>query len=108
VASNRPTRFSWILIRHLGLDKYFDYVLCSDSLEHGKPHPLILRKIMQRFHVDPGSTLYVGDMAIDAQAGQRARVRTVIVTTGSSSLGEFRKEKPFRIIRRMEELLKVL
>ncbi len=108
VASNRPTRFSWILIRHLGLDKYFDYVLCSDRLEHGKPHPLILHKIMQRFRVDSASTLYVGDMTLDAQAGKRARVRTVVVATGSSSLREIRKEKPFRIIRRIDELLSVL
>ncbi|MFH0827508.1 MAG: HAD family hydrolase [Candidatus Omnitrophota bacterium] len=108
VASNRPTRFSRILIRHLGLGKYFEYCLCADTLEHGKPHPLILRKIMQRFHLNPDATLYVGDMAIDAQAGQRARVRTVVVATGSSSLGEIRKEKPFRVIRKIEDLLKVI
>ena len=108
VASNRPTRFSRILIRHLGIREYFDYVLCSDRLVHRKPHPEILYKIMRRFHVGAAHTLYVGDMALDAQAGQRARVRTVIVTTGSSSLREIRKEKPFRVIRRIEELLKVL
>ena len=46
VASNRPTRYSWILIRHLELHRYFDYVLCADRLAHRKPHPEILKNIM--------------------------------------------------------------
>jgi len=108
VASNRPTRFSWILIRHLKVLKYFDYVLCADKLAHRKPHPEILYKIMSRLRVLPDETLYVGDMAIDVQAGHAARVRTVVVATGSSSLKEIRRERPLRIIKRIDELLKVL
>jgi len=108
VASNRPTRFSWILIRSLGLAKFFDYVLCADRLKQGKPHPEILTKIMRRFSAKPSQALYVGDMVIDAQAGRRARVRTLIVTTGSSSLGEIKKEKPYKIIRKIKELHRFL
>lgn len=108
VASNRPTRFSWILIRRLKLDRYFEYVLCADRLEHIKPHPEILNKIIQRSHVLPKQALYIGDMTIDAQAGRRAQVRTIIVTTGSSTEAQVRKEKPYRIIQRIGELLDIL
>lgn len=108
IASNRPTKFSWILIRHLGLTGYFDYVLCGDKLRYGKPHPEILNKIMQRFSLAPGETVYVGDMAIDAQAARGAKVTTIIVTTGSSTILEVKKEKPYRIIPRITELLKIL
>lgn len=108
VASNRPTRFSWILIRHLGLEGFFDYVLCADKLKFGKPHPQILRRIMQRLSCLRRETVYVGDMAIDAQAGSRAGIKTIIVTTGSSNLSEIRKEKPSRIIGNINELLKLL
>lgn len=108
VASNRPSRFSWILIRHLGLARYFDYVLCADTLRYRKPHPLILRKIMRYFSLKPGETVYVGDMTIDAQAGRRAGVNTVIVTTGSSDWAEIKKEKPDFIIRKIADLLKLL
>lgn len=104
VASNRPTRFSWILIRHLKIKKYFDYVLCADKLEHIKPHPQILNRIMGKFSLKPGQALYVGDMVIDAQAGRRAGVRTVIVTTGSSSKAEIKKERPYLIIRAVSGL----
>ena len=51
VASNRPTKFSHILIRHLGLEKYFDDVLCADKLKAGKPHPEILNKIRKKFFI---------------------------------------------------------
>ena len=104
VASNRPTRFSLILIRHLGLRTYFDYVLCADKLKAGKPHPQILRRIMAKFSLKPANTLYVGDMVIDAQAGRRAGVKTVIVTTGSSSIREIKAEKPWKIIKKIKNL----
>ncbi len=108
IASNRPTRFSRILIRHLGLSKYFDYVLCADKLKYGEPHPEILNKIMQRFSLKPGQALYVGDMVIDAEVARRAKVASVIVTTGSSTTREVKKEKPYRIIQKITGLLEVL
>lgn len=104
VASNRPDRFSRILIIHLGLKKYFNYVLCADKLKHIKPHPEILKKIMFRFSLGQESTIYVGDMTIDAQAGRRAAVKTVIVTTGSSTRKEIKKETPYRIIGKVTQL----
>lgn len=99
VASNRPTAFSHILIRHLGLKKYFDMVLCADKLAQGKPHPQILKEIMAGLSVAPAQTLYVGDMQIDGQAGRRARVRTILVEGGSSTRQELAREKPWRIIK---------
>jgi len=108
VASNRPTKFSNILIRHLGIKKYFDYCLCADKLKHGKPNPEILNKITKKFSFKKKSVLYVGDMAIDAQAGRRAKIKTIIVTTGSSTKTEIRKEKPYYITRSLLYFLKVL
>lgn len=108
VASNRPTVFSMILIRHLGLKKYFDYCLCADKLRHGKPHPEIINKIIRRFQILRNQVYYVGDMAIDAQAGRRAKVKTIIVTGGSSSISEIKKELPYRIIRNIKELVRLV
>lgn len=108
VASNRPTRFSRIIIRHLNVGRYFSYVLCADTLPHGKPHPEILRRIMRRFCFSPSETLYVGDMAIDAQAGRRAKVRTAIVTGGSSKRADIAKQAPWRIVAKLEHLRRFL
>jgi len=108
VASNRPSEFSWILIRHLKLKKYFNYVLCADKLKHGKPHPEIINKIVQKFGLKPQQALYAGDMTIDAQAGRAAKVKTIIVTTGSNTKSEIKRERPFRVITKISELLKFL
>ena len=108
VASNRPTKFSRMLIRGLKLDKYFDYVLCADKLNHIKPHPEILNRIIEKFQIPPSDSLYVGDMVIDAQAGRRANIKTVIVTTGSSDKREIKKEKPYRIINKISQILNIL
>ena len=108
VASNRPTKFSLILIRHLGIARYFDYYLCADTLKHGKPHPEILNNIRKRFSLGTKDVLYVGDMAIDVQAGRRARIRTIAVATGSSTRQELRKEKPYRLISTITDLLTIL
>ena len=104
IASNRPSEFSHILLKHLGIGILFDYVLCADQSRYGKPHPQMLNKIVKRFGFKKSQALYVGDMVIDAQAGRRARINTVIVTSGSSSKLEIKKEKPFKIISAISRL----
>jgi len=108
VASNRPTEFSLILLKHLQLDKYFDYVLCADKLNAGKPHPEILIKILRKFKIKNTEAVFVGDMVIDSQTGRRAGIPTIIVTTGSSSLSQIKKEKPCLIIKKISELAGIL
>lgn len=107
VASNRPTSFSQVLIRYLGIKKYFDYVLCADKLRNIKPHPQILRKIMKKLRVVPKETVFVGDMVIDAITARRAKVRAIIVTTGSNSFSEVKREEPYRVIKKLSSLLKI-
>ena len=108
VASNRPTRFSLIILRVLKIRSYFNYVLCADKLKRGKPHPQILNLIRKRFHYKPAEVLYVGDMVIDLLAGERAGVRTILVTTGSSSKKEIAKHNPYLSILRVSDLRKIL
>lgn len=106
IASNRPTEFTQIILNHLKIKKYFDYVLCADRLSAGKPHPEILQKIMRRLKSAPAQTLYVGDMTVDVQAGHNAKVKVIAIPTGSSSLLELKKSRPFGIIKNLSYLKK--
>ena len=108
IASNRPSRFSDILLRHLKIKRLFSYVLCKDQIRFGKPHPSILNKIIQKIKINKQRVLYVGDMAIDVCTGRRAKVKTFAVTTGSSSLIELKKEKPDFISKDLSRLFKIL
>lgn len=104
VASNRPTQFSRIALKALKIDKYFSFLLCADSLKKGKPHPDILRRILKHFRLKAQEAIYVGDMAIDAQTARRAKIKSVIVTTGSSNKSEIKRERPFKIIKKVKYL----
>ena len=108
VASNRPTRFSFILLDNLNIKKYFQYVLCADRLKNAKPHPEIIFKIMRRFKIPADRVVYVGDMAIDVQAGKYAGVKTIAVFGGSSSKKEIRKQRPACILRSISSLKNIL
>lgn len=105
IASNRPPKFSKILLRHLDLLKYFDAVACAKDKSEIKPKPFLIPKILKQLKVKRDEALYVGDMAIDVQAGRNAGVKAVAVLGGSSSAAELRKAKPCSVIRDLSKLL---
>ena len=108
IASNRPTEFTGIILSHLKIRKYFDYVLCADKLPKGKPHPEILLRIMKRLKVKPPEAIYVGDMVIDVQTARNAGVKSIAVCGGSSSLEEIKKARPFKIIKNLAFFKEIL
>ncbi|MBL7198064.1 MAG: HAD family hydrolase [Candidatus Omnitrophica bacterium] len=108
VASNRPAKFSDILVRHLNIKRFFDYVLCKDQIKFGKPHPNILNRIMRRLKISKEDAFYVGDMAIDVRTGKRAKVKTFAVATGSSSFMELKKERPNFLSKDLSKLFNIL
>jgi len=74
-------------LRALGIDEYFDVVLCAQSPEIGvfKPHPRGLQVALRRLGVGPQECLYVGDRAdVDGAAADAAGIKSVIVTRSSS------------------------
>ncbi|MEW6074903.1 MAG: HAD family hydrolase [Candidatus Omnitrophota bacterium] len=108
IASNRPTRFSLILLRHLKIRSYFDYVLCADTLTRGKPYPDILKKIIKKLKVAPEEALYVGDMTIDIQTGANAGINTAAVITGSHTSLELTQQHPSLLLDSVSSLKKIL
>jgi len=108
VASNRPTRFTHIVLKHLRIDQTFDYVLCGDKVTHPKPAADILEKVLAKFSLAPNEVVYIGDMTIDVQTGHKAGVKTVIVLTGSSTREEIACLKPFRIIDHVLEAAEIV
>ena len=108
VASNRPSEFSKILIKHLKIDKFFDFVLCADQIKKGKPDPEIILNLIKHFSVSRSNTVYVGDMIVEVQAAKAARVKSIAVLTGSSSKEEIKKKKPDYLFKNITYLQKVL
>ena len=59
---------------------------------------------MEKLNIPPEETVYVGDMALDAETGRKAGVKTIIVLTGSSNREEVIVENPFKIINQISEI----
>jgi phosphoglycolate phosphatase len=104
IASNRPTKFTRIILKVLDVSRFFDMVLCADRAGKPKPYPDMLWAIAKRLRFDRQEILYVGDMTIDVNCAHRAGVRVVAVPTGSSSKKELKDLKPWRIISKINQL----
>jgi HAD superfamily hydrolase (TIGR01509 family) len=73
VATNRSTTIGQVL-RHFGLEAFFDIVVSSLDVKRPKPHPESLQKILAFFRIPPEQSLYVGDSHIDAETADAAGV----------------------------------
>ena len=73
VATNRSTTIQNVL-KTFGLSQYFDMVVSSLDVQHPKPHPECILKILNFFGITPPESLYVGDSIVDSQTAHAAGV----------------------------------
>lgn len=104
IASNRPTRFTHLIIKKVNIKKYVNYVLCADRIGKLKPDPEIVFQILQKFNCQPRFAVLIGDMVIDVQTAKRAGIDSVAVTTGSSSLKDLKYASPTYIFKNLKHL----
>lgn len=104
IASNRPTKFCWIILETLGLEKYFFKVVGGDGVKKPKPHPEMLRMILKEASLPASRAVYVGDMSVDIQCGKGAGVFMIALPTGSCTIQELKKEKPDMLVACLKEV----
>lgn len=80
--SNKGEELSRIVLRGLGLDRWFREILGGDSLPTRKPDPSGLRLVAERLGVPPRSLLMVGDTRIDAETARNTGCPFVLVEWG--------------------------
>ena len=107
VASNKPAPYSIRILERLGLRPLFDTIEGPDTAGAIKPDPAMIAACLRAMHVRNDEALYVGDMTLDADSGERAGVPVVLVCGGSSSRGALvRTGQP--VIPSLSDLLDVL
>jgi len=84
VATNRSDTMDHVISEH-GLEGYFDLVVCASDVDHPKPHPDQLIKILKHFGIEPRDSLYVGDSELDEIAAKAAGVAFVAYKNRSLS-----------------------
>ncbi len=80
IVTNKPEWLTRPLLSKL--DICSPVVICGDTLEHRKPHPLPLQVAARRLQVDCQNCIYVGDDERDIVAGRAADMKTIIAAWG--------------------------
>lgn len=106
VVSNKRESFSKSILDGLGILKYFDIVLGSDSVPEKKPSPVPILKLLERYSITRDEAVIIGDSNYDIEAGRAAGVKTIAVTYGFRGR-EVLKDSDV-IIDSFDELLNIL
>jgi phosphoglycolate phosphatase len=106
--SNKGEELSRIVLRGLGLDRWFREVLGGDSLPTRKPDPSGLRLLAERLGVPPHSLLMVGDTRIDAETARNTGCPFVLVEWGFPRPPGIESLQADLRVERAEELVEAL
>ena len=104
IAQTIANRLQW---REKGL---IDYLIGSDEVELGRPHPFMIEKIMRESGIaDRREVAKVGDTEVDIREGQNAGCKYVIgVTTGTFTREKLEEYHPTHIIDNIAEVLNII
>ena len=87
IVTNKPARYTTLLLRALRLDERTACVVSGDTTPHPKPSPEPLRHALRLLAAEPQSAVYVGDDERDIAAGRAAGVATIAATYGYLGTG---------------------
>lgn len=82
VVTTKTSKYSVILLDHLGVGKYFKTVIGKDDVINPKPHPEPILKALLNLDKTDKFAYMVGDTPMDAKAAKSANVISVGVTCG--------------------------
>ena len=82
IVTNKPEWLTTPLLKQMSLDNRAAVVICGDSLEHRKPHPLPLIVAAETIGVARENCIYIGDDKRDIDAGKAANMKTLIAAWG--------------------------
>ena len=104
VASNKPARFSKMILDAKGIGGRFRAIGGPDAETPAKPDPAMLVRLMAAVGSSPGETVVVGDMEVDFEFARAAGCAAVLVPGGSRPRETLEALEPDALIERLAEL----
>lgn len=87
------------------LGETFDASSCGDEVDHGRPEPDMIRKVMENLEIaDPAKVVSTGDTSADVQSARRAGVTAVGVLTGHLTREDFEAEGAHLVLDSVADL----
>ncbi|MBL0708658.1 MAG: HAD family hydrolase [Sulfurimonas sp.] len=86
LATNAPTPFALIMLKHLGVDAMFDLIIGSDKVRASKPDPEMINEVLNHYKFDKtrDEAWMLGDSSKDIDSARNAGINSVFVTWGFS------------------------
>ena len=103
VATGKGRRGLDDALAHSQLQGLFDGTRTADETA-SKPHPMMLRQLMQQFGVQPARTLMVGDTTHDLQMARNAGTPSIAVSFGAHEQEAFAEFAPLHVAHSTREL----
>lgn len=82
VLTNKPTEFTLPLLEQTGLRRLFSLVVCGDTCEQKKPHPMPVLHACRELGIQPDEAVIIGDSVNDALAARAAGAVVLVVPYG--------------------------
>jgi 2,3-diketo-5-methylthio-1-phosphopentane phosphatase/HAD superfamily hydrolase (TIGR01509 family) len=108
IASNKFGCFSRGAIHHLGVSGYFKSVIGAGDVPRNKPFPDMIHTALREMHVSPEQAIFVGDTLTDIETGKQAGIDVYALPTGFHSKEELSQGKPRRLLKNLQELVRVV
>lgn len=105
LVTNKPRRFTEIMLPVFGLNGLFDSVVCGDDLSTKKPDPEMVEKVLNEFDISATDACLVGDSMADLGAAKRAGVAFILVSFGYSGDLDVHKSGADLVIDHLSEVL---
>ena len=90
LSSNKPSDKCEDILRHFGVDLYFDMILGASAEYPLKPDPASILIAMEKTSADRNATWIIGDNHTDLEAGRRAGIRCCYAKYGFGNEGSER------------------
>ena len=68
---------AFTILRDLGLDSYFTEILTSQSGFARKPNPEAATYLINKYHLNPEQTYYIGDRTLDINFAQNSGIQSI-------------------------------
>ena len=82
VLTNKPTEFTVPLLEQTGLRGFFSAIVCGDTCEQKKPHPMPVLHACRLLGVQAAEAVVIGDSFNDALAARAAGCPVLVVPYG--------------------------
>lgn len=107
VLTNKPWRFSCLMLEGLGIYDRFAAIYGGNSFSEKKPHPVGIHRILSDTGSRAPGTWMVGDSSVDVLTGRNAGVHTCGVTYGYAA-HSFERHPPDVEIDAFAELTRIV